>query len=418
MTTKKQTRLWKRVLLCLFLPCLSIAQTDEVEITFNTPPIQCIDDANNCTATVAYDFQVNADCPFGQLQIEAFLNIFNDGSLLPITNDLNGSFPNYSLGGSYPIGQHSFEVVVDDGCGNIQTAVLPFEVGDCDAGPPVCASGVVVELMLDYENGLEIGPQAYLSYHDVLAEPVMDCTPPVSYSINIEGEAIDPDQDSILLDCEREGIQAIELHVQDGLGHSGSCITYILVQNNTGNSCSEESFGIGGQIWTEDGLPIAGVPVSLSGQSGSVDTTDAMGAYHFYDPVAGFDYTFTPQWNADPLNGVSTFDLVLINQHILGIAPLDSPYKRIAADVNGSGHISTLDLIQIRRMILGMETEFDNVNSWRFVDAAYIFPDPDNPWSEPFPEVINVNDLTIFDGFNNDFIGIKVGDVNGSVDVD
>lgn len=50
----------------------------------------------------------------------------------------------------------------------------------------------------------------------------------------------------------------------------------------------------------------------------------------------------------DPLNGVSTYDLSLITKHILGLAPFSSPYKLIAADVNNSRSVTTLDVIQLR----------------------------------------------------------------------
>ncbi|MCR9100145.1 MAG: dockerin type I domain-containing protein [bacterium] len=419
MTTQKTLNLFYRGLcwLLLFAP-LHLTAQDAISITFDPLPDLCIDDTVNCTGTVSYDFQVGVDCPFGQLQVDAFLNIFNDGSLIPIANALSGSYPAYSLSGSYPLGQHSFEVVVDDGCGNIQTAVLPFEVTDCAVSMPVCSIGILVELTLDYETGLETGPQAYLSYQDVLAQPVFDCTPPVTYSINFEGEAVDPAQDSVLLDCDREGTQVLELHAQDALGNSNSCVAFVWVQNNSGYQCEGDFFGINGQVMTEDGEPVAGVPVALSGQASEVHPTNENGAFVLSNAIAGLDYTVTPQYDEAHLNGVSTLDMILISQHILGLQPLDSPYKRIAADTNGSGHISTLDLIQLRRMILGIESTFDNVSSWRFVDAAYVFPNPANPWEAPFPEVININNLGTAVSIGNDFIAIKIGDVNGDAETE
>jgi hypothetical protein len=117
--------------------------------------------------------------------------------------------------------------------------------------------------------------------------------------------------------------------------------------------------------------------------------------------------------NANPLNGVSTFDLVLMSKHILGVQLLDSPYKRIAADVNRSNTITTLDMIQLRKLILNIETTFTNNTSWRFVDAAFAFPDANNPWATVFPELISVNDMPVQQPGVN-FIAVKVGDVNGN----
>jgi hypothetical protein len=93
---------------------------------------------------------------------------------------------------------------------------------------------------------------------------------------------------------------------------------------------------------------------------------------------------------------------------ILGVTPLNSPYKMIAADVNNSRSITTLDLIQLRRWILGVDVKFSNNTSWRFVRRDYVFPNPANPWAEEFPELLNVNDL--YGALNNrDFVAVKIG---------
>ena len=70
------------------------------------------------------------------------------------------------------------------------------------------------------------------------------------------------------------------------------------------------------------------------------------------------------------------------------------------------------DLVEIRKLILFINDAFPDLNSWRFVDADYVFPNPTNPFASTFPEVINFNDLTEDEIAN--FMAIKVGDVNGS----
>lgn len=113
--------------------------------------------------------------------------------------------------------------------------------------------------------------------------------------------------------------------------------------------------------------------------------------------------------------GVTTFDLVLIGKHILGLKALDSPYKMIAADVNRSQRITAIDLIAQRRLILNVDTGFADNTSWRFVPADYQFPDPANPWLEGFPEHIDINALQT-GVIGIDFVAIKVGDVSGDAD--
>jgi hypothetical protein len=134
--------------------------------------------------------------------------------------------------------------------------------------------------------------------------------------------------------------------------------------------------------------------------------------YSFTNLKGGADYVITPLLNRDHLNGVSTTDLVLIQKHILGIKPLSSPYRMIAADVNDSKSITTLDLILIRRLILNIDERFESGLSWKFVDAKYKFVDPTNPWKNNIPEVVKVENVLRI--ARVDFIAIKMGDVNGS----
>jgi hypothetical protein len=105
--------------------------------------------------------------------------------------------------------------------------------------------------------------------------------------------------------------------------------------------------------------------------------------------------------------------LVLISKHILGLEPLSTPYKMIAADANKSGSITTFDIVEIRKLILGIYTELPNNTSWRFVDAKFAFPDMNNPFKTSFPENITIANIQ-----NNllaeNFVAMKIGDVNGN----
>ena len=102
-----------------------------------------------------------------------------------------------------------------------------------------------------------------------------------------------------------------------------------------------------------------------------------------------------------------------MSKHVLGTQILDSPYKMIAADANNSVSITTFDMVQIRKVILGIDDQFPNNTSWRFVDRDYLFSDPSNPFNDEFPELININVLEE-SRLDADFISIKVGDVNGT----
>ena len=157
--------------------------------------------------------------------------------------------------------------------------------------------------------------------------------------------------------------------------------------------------------------PVAGATVVLAGDALQTTQTAADGTYSF-TVNAGSNFTVTPNIaNTNvPANGVTTLDISLIRRHILDISHLDSPYKLLAADVNASQSVTTLDISYIRKLVIDSASAFP-AGLWRLVPADYIFPDPANPWDPP-PNRSYTNLLA--DIFGQDFLAIKLGDVNAS----
>jgi hypothetical protein len=198
-------------------------------------------------------------------------------------------------------------------------------------------------------------------------------------------------------------------------------VTYELTDPN-GNSaeCSftvtvlpaDQMVAIAGMMATEAVEAVQDVEVYINGNTNTMSMTSTDGLYNFDVPMDG-DYSITPVKDIEILNGVSTYDLVLIQKHILSMEILDSPYKMIAADINNSGYITTLDLVQLRKVILLIENDFPNNTSWRFIDQDFVFANPSNPFETAFPEFININNLdeSMMDA---DFVSVKIGDVNGN----
>ena len=380
----------------------------------------CSYDNVNCDGVVAYEFSVEENCTPEDLTIKVFLDAGADGVIdvnLTATGaygfTLTGTYPDYVIGGEYPIGCHAFEVHVEDGCGNVNAELLDFCVEDCKAPAPICINGLAIELMPFDVDGDDVPDEGRMAIwaSDFIASPITDCSEPIKYSINRSGDAANIDSTSIVLTCADTGTLVIEIWAWDAAGNSDFCETYILVQDNM-NSCGTPGAAAAGAVSTESNNSVEDVQVSLSGQGSATEMTTADGQYTFTGLVEGYDYTITPERDGDYLNGVSTFDLVLISQHILGVQLLNTPYKMIAADVNNSESITTLDLIQLRKLILSIDTEFTNNTSWRFVDADFAFPQPSNPWMTQFPEVININNLSSAGDYGNDFVAVKIGDVN------
>ena len=192
------------------------------------------------------------------------------------------------------------------------------------------------------------------------------------------------------------------------------------------NNCGGNPISVAGVLKTEQlageqgiedaQVELAGNPPNGLPAINALGISDNAGAYLFnnYLPLST-DYTVTPTKDDNPMNGVSTFDLVLISKHILGTDPLNSPYKIIAADANKSNSVTTFDILELRKLILGIYTELPNNTSWRFIDKSFTFADPGNPFASlPFAENISLGAAQASQ-MDDDFTGIKIGDVNSTV---
>jgi len=295
-------------------------------------------------------------------------------------------------------GSYSIVYAVTDNCGNTAYQPLVVEVEDCKKPYVLCDDDLIVEIM---QTGMV---EVHASLFDEGSED--NCGGSLSFSYSA-----DVTDTTLVFTCGDLGEIELEVWATDEENNQDFCEVVLILQDNMGVCTTLVSPTIAGLVTNEDQEALEGATIEINEGNWS-QTTDINGFYSIELPSEG-DYTIAPILDAHTSNGVTTYDLVLIQRHILGISLLDSPYKLIAADANNSGSISTLDLVSIRKVILQMEDHFPNNTSWRFVDAEYIFPIPELPWNEAFPEVLNFNNFSADDLFA-DFIAIKIGDVNGT----
>ncbi|MEZ4991465.1 MAG: T9SS type A sorting domain-containing protein [Saprospiraceae bacterium] len=389
-------------------------------VTFEAPEAFC-SFTNDCEAEVEVGFIVEENCSPDEVTVQVLWDEYNDGVVdADLSDQVSGEYPKYLVSGTFSLGLHAFKVLVDDGCGNKTEAIIPFEVIDCKAPTPICINGLAVELMpvipaedVDGDGVTDDGAVTIWA-SDFIASPSSDCNGVVTYSINrSEGGIADRDKTSLTLTCNDPPNTPIQIWAYDDAGNSDLCETYVLVQNNIVQCGLTGSGALSGVVAKENSEAVQDVEVNLSGMGLSGVMTDEQGRYSFNGLSEGFDYTLTAYKDDNPLNGISTFDLVVMSKHILSIQPLNSPYKLIAADVNNSGTVTTLDVISLRKVVLNIDTKFQNNTSWRFIPTDYSFPNPSNPWQSPFPEVLNINNLQ---GLLADrgFVAIKIGDLNMS----
>jgi hypothetical protein len=224
--------------------------------------------------------------------------------------------------------------------------------------------------------------------------------------------------DKITFDCS-DGTEAmVQFRVTDGNGLSSICMTMVTI-DTTGAACNVAPMANNSRLTSVNGFvrhldraPLDRTEVVIENLPGLSATTNKEGFFEFDSIPVGADLVITPVLDNNPLLGITTLDVILLQQHLLGLDELDSPYQIIAGDVNLNGLLDAGDLIEIRRLILGSSTEFTTANSFSFIPEAISFIDPFDPFENGqilgLSTILNNSDET----FN--FNAIKMGDVNQS----
>ena len=421
----------KILLLFILLSSFIQIQAQNLSIQFSPLDAVCNYDSINCAASVNYPFSIVSS---NEENLSLTYQVILEGQTPEddINGEIMGIFPSFSIDGTYPLGNHAFLLNADDGVEN-SIDTLFFSVVNCLLPVVECIQGRVVTL------GDPPQPDGYCDTpiwaNDFIESVTPYCTDNFTYTIHFDEDVIDGtdipnnSQTGLLVDCSRGVTVVLRIYTWDnafnpysvqpdstiGGSNYSYCLTYILIQEGINvPHCCETYDPVEGSIITEENDGIVAVEVTISSNNGEESSTT--GNDGFYNTTLSNevqDLTITPRLDSFPLNGATSFDIILIAKHILGVQSLGSPYKLIAADVNNSGTITTADLIQLRKLILSIYDDFPDNTSWRFVDADYTFPDSTNPWAEIFPE--SIHDNYPFDLIGYNFIGIKIGDVNGSV---
>ncbi len=117
-------------------------------------------------------------------------------------------------------------------------------------------------------------------------------------------------------------------------------------------------------------------------------------------------------------NGLTTFDMIKIRKHLLGIETFNEPWKYLASDANHSTAISTADLIQLTKLVLAVSNDLPDNTPWGFIKTDYIFSSPSNPYMEAYSGNARSYQYVAGSGIPLDFTGYKIGDINESADPD
>jgi len=382
---------------------IKVQDTEAPTLSFTAP--EACDFTDGCEGELILTATGEDDCAqFADLDFTWKIDAFSNG-----TFELEGTGDDAT--GVYPYGNHIIKWTVTDGCGNATSEEYPFSIMDCKNPTPVC-QGVTTVAM---NNGECVSIWAL----DLLEYAEDNCTERTeeewddNAKIRREGDngALTTAIDICCDDLANGGVN-VEVWVEDEAGNADFCIVFVEIQDNSG-SCPDAGNGaaarISGTTATEFNTMVDNVEVAINTKS---VMTNASGVYTSFEN--SYDtYVITPEKLDEVTKGISTFDLVLLAQHILQINDLTSPYQLIAADINDDKKIDVFDMLELRELILFNITSFSNNTSWRFVDREYTFQNPLAPWVENYPQSITV-DLEEENKMEEDFIAVKIGDLDGS----
>ena len=329
-----------------------------------------------------------------------------------------------------PTGNHKLKWLISNSFNNEKVCEHTINMTDCKKPTVVCINGISVNIMPT--GMITLWASDFLQYTEDNATP----TPQLKSAIrklgaadgqgNTTGFPRNADgspQTGLDFSCAELGIQEVELWSIDLTGNADYCQVFVIIQDNLGNCPGTPSPIVQACVKCENGQ-VGSEPVTLTMeiqrpglppltlQNGPTNP-NCITNQQASIPI-GSSYTITPSNNTNPINGMSTYDIVLIARHLLGLDILNSPYKLIAADVDRSNFVGVGDLVQMKRLILGIYTELPQNTSWRFVPKNYVFPNPNFPSFPPFPEKIEVTNVSDTIPVSFEFKSIKIGDVNGT----
>ena len=350
---------------------------------------------------VALDSATTDTCFFGEMVELSFqIDHFRDG-------DIDSSGANGDASGMYPIGKHWVIYIAKDECANTTFDTLNIEIKDRVLPSPIAMPDIRAALV-DMGGG---NIMTTVNANQINASSYDNCTNAQNLIFSFSTTVTDTVR---TFTCDDVPVASIEFWVTDECGNQNKVNLNILIQD-TGGFCPDSIGGnnVSGIIMRHDGLELQDIEVALYDQGQmSMFSTDENGTYKMTDLQPNQAYAIEPKEGKDAIDGISTKDMVLIQRHLLGLEPFVDAYQYLGADTDGSGHVSTSDIADIRKLILGIKSELKCGKQWQFMPHDWTFDDPLNPWKNPWPTDYRISNLQ--NNMNVDFRGYRVGDVDMS----
>ncbi|NOT38156.1 MAG: hypothetical protein HOP11_12350 [Saprospiraceae bacterium] len=341
----------------------------------------------------------------GFVNIKALVNNC-DSNVIKITNNSNfGGNGMNDASGFYPAGMTTVTFTATDGCCNVSMKSVVITVIDT-VKPEVTCKKAIKRIA---DNGC-----AVFNARDFIVTLTDNCSPPPQIMASFDKNNFNDTLREICCDSIMMGqfTQTITVYFKDVSGNITECQTLLQAIDENRICGNFTSVLVSGQIKSRRDRNLANVPVTLQGSLTGSAQSNYLGYYSFGNIPLGGTYTVFPHLNVDPLDGVSTYDIVQLQQHILGKKLFSDPFQYIAGDVNKSRTITSADISEIRKLILGTTEKFSKNNSWRFIVSDYKFINRNDPLNDDWPETYTIKDINTHTWVG--FTGIKIGDIDDS----
>jgi hypothetical protein len=217
--------------------------------------------------------------------------------------------------------------------------------------------------------------------------------------------------------CDDVGVVPLQIYVTDQSGNQAYCNVSIVITDN-GPICPEMN-PLEGNVDMFTGEAISGAEVALYKMMPNnvmlmdmMKLSDVDGEYRVGFGTTQYNRMLDVTKKSKQMEGISTLDLVFLQQHILGAKLLDHPAARRAADVDGSGRVGVNDLLMLRDAVISDGKSLQGAPMpWEFYPANCEWLANGNPACDFQVEIIRTesHDDPI------DFIGYKLGDINGDI---
>jgi hypothetical protein len=370
-------------LFLLLTPVLATASESSISITCPQNITVGIY-GNNCTSAVSLpNAQASSTC---------------GGSVSVVTTSPwgqgNGPFTNVAQG------TYTVQLRATDACGNVQSCSYTVQVADKKAPKPTVTSTLF--------GNLDGNGQLRVSARQFDQGSTDNCSGSSALRFTFSNQI----SDSIrVFDCGQIGTQNLQVWVTDPSGNTASSPCKLEVMGG-GNGCQKQW---NAQINVKNCLnqPISGANLSFSSSSEVKQyETNQQGQLNgkLFDNRT--DWTVYCKENQDPLNGVNTFDIWKLQRYVLGMDTL-SAHQLLAADVNQDQRVTSGDVVELRKLVLGNIDRFQHGQSWKFHPSNIQFVNPKNPFQFPFAEQIQVS-AGVAGTQTLDFTGVKLGDLDMS----